>query len=111
MIAKTRIGYATFTAAWALGALLMLTAGSACDQVRRPRQNPNPVPAPNPTPNPTPAPAPVGAGPIGFASVNSLGQNGTTGGAGGPTVTARTPAEFIDFIARPGPMIVRVEGM
>jgi pectate lyase len=90
-------------AAWAAGGLLMLAVGGACDVPRNP--------PPPPPPNPTPAPAPSNAGLVGFAAVNSLGQNGTTGGAGGPTVTARTPQEFIDFIARPGPMIVRVEGM
>src|SRR5262245_50148076 len=90
-------------AAWAAAGLLMLAAGGACDFPR------NPPPPPPPNPNPTPAPANTGL--VGFAAVNSLGQNGTTGGAGGPTVTARTPQEFIDFIARPGPMTVRVEGM
>ncbi len=49
-------------------------------------------------------------GPIGFASVNALGQNGTTGGAGGPVVTVTTAAELIDYIARPGPYVVQVSG-
>jgi pectate lyase len=48
--------------------------------------------------------------PVGFATVNALGQNGTTGGAGGPTVTATTTAQFLDYIARPGPYVIRVSG-
>ncbi|GAA3817286.1 pectate lyase [Sphaerisporangium flaviroseum] len=47
---------------------------------------------------------------IGFATVNALGQNGTTGGAGGPTVTVTTTAQFLDHIARPGPYTIRVSG-
>ncbi|CAM4014861.1 polysaccharide lyase family 1 protein [Kibdelosporangium persicum] len=46
----------------------------------------------------------------GFASVNALGQNGTTGGAGGSTVTATTTAQFLDYIARPEPLVVQVRG-
>ncbi|HEX8628477.1 MAG TPA: family 16 glycoside hydrolase [Catenuloplanes sp.] len=49
--------------------------------------------------------------PVGFASVNALGQNGTTGGAGGPTVTADTAAELLAAIAHPGPLNIRVSGM
>jgi pectate lyase len=47
---------------------------------------------------------------VGFAAVNALGQNGTTGGASGPTVTARTASEFLQFIAQAGPLVIRVEG-
>jgi pectate lyase len=46
----------------------------------------------------------------GFAAVNALGQNGTTGGAGGPTVTVSTTEAFLDYIARPGPYVIRVQG-
>jgi pectate lyase/pectin methylesterase-like acyl-CoA thioesterase len=49
--------------------------------------------------------------PLGFAAVNALGQNGTTGGAGGQTVTVTTAAEFLAAIARPEPLIIRVVGM
>jgi pectate lyase len=48
--------------------------------------------------------------PIGFASVNALGQNGTTGGAGGPTVTVTTAAALIDHLSRPGPYTIQVQG-
>ncbi|GII81682.1 pectate trisaccharide-lyase [Sphaerisporangium rufum] len=36
--------------------------------------------------------------PVGFASVNALGLNGTTGGAGGRVVTPATADEFLDLI-------------
>ncbi|MBO4207058.1 pectate lyase family protein [Micromonospora echinofusca] len=50
------------------------------------------------------------AAPDGFASVTALGQAGTTGGAGGPTVTVTTAEQFIDYISRPGPYVVQVSG-
>ncbi|OLF16370.1 pectate lyase family protein [Actinophytocola xanthii] len=51
------------------------------------------------------------AGPAdGFASVDALGQNGTTGGAGGPGVTVTTTEAFLDHIARPGPYVIQVSG-
>ncbi|MGW4464259.1 pectate lyase family protein [Micromonospora sp. NPDC004704] len=68
------------------------------------------TPAPT-TPVPTGTPtAPVTGRADGFASVNALGQNGTTGGAGGPVVTASTTAQFLDYIARPGPYVIQVVG-
>ncbi|MFI6760767.1 polysaccharide lyase family 1 protein [Micromonospora sp. NPDC050417] len=48
--------------------------------------------------------------PIGFASVNALGFNGTTGGAGGPTVTVTTGAALEDYVGRAGPYVIRVSG-
>ena len=48
--------------------------------------------------------------PIGFAAVNASGQNGTTGGAGGPTVTVTNATDFIAAIAATGPRVVRVQG-
>lgn len=48
--------------------------------------------------------------PVGFASVNALGQNGTTGGAGGPTVTVSTANALIDLLARTGPYVIQVQG-
>ncbi|MGI5148877.1 pectate lyase family protein [Plantactinospora sp. CA-294935] len=54
---------------------------------------------------------PVPAGPAdGFASVNALGQDGTTGGAGGPVVTVNSTTAFLDYIARPGPYVIQVAG-
>ncbi|GIG86318.1 pectate lyase family protein [Plantactinospora endophytica] len=48
--------------------------------------------------------------PIGFASVNALGFNGTTGGAGGPTVTVTTGAALADYAGRAGPYVIRISG-
>lgn len=48
--------------------------------------------------------------PTGFAAVNALGQNGTTGGAGGPTVTATTTEQFLKYIDTSGPLVIRVQG-
>lgn len=46
----------------------------------------------------------------GFASVNAMGQNGTTGGAGGRTVTVTTRAELAEYAAKKEPYIIRVKG-
>ncbi|MEV0151051.1 MULTISPECIES: pectate lyase [unclassified Nonomuraea] len=65
----------------------------------------------------TTAPPAVAAAPAraaepanGFASVDALGRNGTTGGAGGPTLTVGTTQDFLDAIARPGPYVIQVRG-
>ena len=49
-------------------------------------------------------------GPVGFASVNAWGQNGTTGGSGGKTVTVSSASELIDYMSRPEPYIIQVSG-
>ncbi|MEU9833134.1 pectate lyase [Streptosporangium sp. NPDC048047] len=48
--------------------------------------------------------------PIGFATVDALGRNGTTGGAGGPVVTVTTAAALKDYAGRPGPYVILVSG-
>src|SRR5215472_10233141 len=48
--------------------------------------------------------------PIGFASVNAMGQNGTTGGEGGPTVTVSTASALQSAVNQSGPLIVQVSG-
>jgi pectate lyase len=48
---------------------------------------------------------------VGFASVNALGQNGTTGGSGGPVVEVDTAPEFLAAIAQSGPLVICVRGM
>jgi pectate lyase len=68
-------------------------------------------PTGGPTLPPTGPPLDPGAPPIGFASVNALGQNGTTGGAGGPTVTVGNATDFLTAISRSGPLNIRVNGM
>ncbi|MDA1359674.1 hypothetical protein O1R50_08570 [Glycomyces luteolus] len=55
--------------------------------------------------------APLQTGtPTGFASVNALGQNGTTGGVGGTTVTVDTTDELLEAIDTVGAMTILVEG-
>lgn len=67
---------------------------------------------PPPTdPPPTPGTCDTSGRPTGFASVNAWGQNGTTGGAGGPTVEVDTAAEFLAAIAQSGPLNICVRGM
>jgi pectate lyase len=68
-------------------------------------------PSPTPSRSTPPPPPPPSDSPVGFAAVNTLGQNGTTGGAGGPVVTVSTAAEFIDFATRTGPFVIRVNGV
>lgn len=48
--------------------------------------------------------------PTGFAAVNALGQNGTTGGVGGATVIATTTEQFLEYIDTVGPLVIRVQG-
>jgi len=50
--------------------------------------------------------------PIGWASYNDLGNNGTTGGAGGPTVTVSDEPNLVKYASNttPGPYIVQVQG-
>ncbi|WP_202919123.1 pectate lyase family protein [Saccharothrix deserti] len=60
---------------------------------------------------PQPGTCATSGSPIGFASVNAWGQNGTTGGAGGPTIEVDTAAEFLAAIAQAGPLNICVRGM
>ncbi|MFF3444101.1 polysaccharide lyase family 1 protein [Streptosporangium sp. NPDC002721] len=48
--------------------------------------------------------------PVGFASVNALGQNGTTGGAGGRTVTVTDADAFLEYIDSKETLVIRVAG-
>jgi pectate lyase len=66
---------------------------------------------PPPTDPPPTGTCDTSARPTGFASVNAWGQNGTTGGAGGPTVEVDTAAEFLGAIAQAGPVNICVRGM
>ncbi|WP_328653694.1 right-handed parallel beta-helix repeat-containing protein [Micromonospora sp. NBC_00330] len=69
------------------------------------------TPGPDPT-DPTVPPGDPGTNVAdGWASVDAWGQNGTTGGAGGPTVTVTTAAQFIAEAASAGPKIIQVSGL
>jgi len=48
--------------------------------------------------------------PTGFASVNAMGQNGTTGGAGGKIVTVTNQADLEKYAQMKEPYIIRVKG-
>jgi pectate lyase len=73
---------------------------------------PTPTASPSPTTSPSqpPPPPPPPGQPDGYASVNALGQNGTTGGAGGPTVTVTTGAELAQYAGANTPYIIMVSG-
>ncbi len=50
------------------------------------------------------------AAPVGFATVNALGQNGTTGGAGGQVVTVTTADRLSFYASRDTPYVIQVQG-
>ncbi|MEV0605235.1 pectate lyase [Polymorphospora rubra] len=72
---------------------------------------PPPTTPPPTTPPPTTPPPAAGDRPDGFASLNALGQNGTTGGAGGPVVTATNATDFLEYIDTIGPLVIQVQGV
>jgi pectate lyase len=69
-----------------------------------------PPTTPPPTTGPPPPPPPPGQA-DGFAGVNAMGQNGTSGGAGGSTVRVSTASAFLSAVAQPGRLIIEVSGM
>lgn len=106
----TQVGTATdgqFAAGRA--GLATFNASASFDDVQVETQGSTPTPTPT-TPTPT-GPTDPPAGLIGYATLNALGQNSTTGGAGGPTVTVTTASALISEISAAGPRIVRVQGM
>ncbi|MFC7246309.1 family 16 glycoside hydrolase [Catellatospora aurea] len=73
--------------------------------------SPSPSSSPSPSPSPSTSPGPVPPNQAdGFASVHALGQNGTYGGVGGPTVVVDTTAELLAAIDTIGPMVIQVQG-
>jgi pectate lyase len=48
--------------------------------------------------------------PIGWASVNALGQNGTTGGGSGPVTTVTTCSALKSAVSQSGAAVVKVSG-
>ncbi len=46
----------------------------------------------------------------GFASVDALGLNGTTGGVGGHVVTVTNTGEFVNYIGKTGAYVVQIDG-
>ncbi|WP_326562236.1 pectate lyase family protein [Micromonospora sp. NBC_01796] len=103
--ATGRIGVATFNASANFDNVVVSSGGS--DPTPTPT---NPTPTPT-TPTPTPPGNPGSNVADGWASVDAWGQNGTTGGAGGPTVTVTTASQFITEAASTGPKIIQVSGL
>ncbi|WP_117208224.1 family 16 glycoside hydrolase [Allorhizocola rhizosphaerae] len=64
---------------------------------------PSPTATSSPTPTGSPIPEPPAGQPDGFAI-------GTTGGAGGPTVTVTNAAQLADYAGRAGPYNIMVSG-
>jgi pectate lyase len=58
----------------------------------------------------TAGPAAADTAPTGFASLNTLGQNGTVGGAGGRTVTVSTTDQLLDAIDSLERLVIQVQG-
>jgi pectate lyase len=84
--------------------LLASYASASFDDVVVDTAAPGPGPTtPPPTSPPPPGTCRVTGSPIGFAQ-------GTTGGAGGPTVAVDTAAELLGAIATPGPLTICVSG-
>ncbi|KUL31700.1 pectate lyase family protein [Actinoplanes awajinensis] len=94
--------------------LVAAYASASYDDVTVDTGVPTPTPSSSTPPKSTPPPAPgscaVTGSPAGFATVNAWGQNGTTGGAGGPVVDVGTAAELLAAIARVGPLTICVTG-
>ncbi len=70
----------------------------------------SPTGSPSVSPTSSPPPQPPAGQADGYASVNALGYNGTTGGAGGQTVTVTTAAQLADYAGRAEPYIIMVSG-
>jgi pectate lyase len=98
-----QIGVATFNASASFDNVVVETVGSGTPS------SPSTQPSSSSSSSPPVDPGPNVAD--GWASVNAWGQNGTTGGAGGPTVTVTSAAQFLSEIAAAGPRVIRVNGM
>jgi pectate lyase len=113
--ARGQIGLATFFASASFDDVLVdsSTVPPTSTTTRPPTTSPTRPPTTTTTTRPPTTTTPPNPGPNvadGWASVNDLGQNGTTGGAGGPTVNVNTASAFLAAIAQPGPAIIRVNG-
>ncbi len=91
-------------------AMVALLAGAACSSAPTGFPAPADGSAGMEGENPPPPPPPDDASPTGWASVDALGQNGTTGGDGGDLVEVSTTAELLSAIAGTAPRVVRVNG-
>ncbi len=107
-LASGRAGLITSYASAAFDDVVVSDAPGTPPTSQPPTSQPPSSPPPS---SPPPGTCNTSGAPTGFASVNAWGQNGTTGGAGGPTVEVDTAAELISAIAQSGPLNVCVRGM
>ena len=91
--------------------LLATSASASFDDVTADLVAVTPPSSQPPTSEPPPVDCSTPPRIIGFASVNAWGQNGTTGGCGGPVVTVSDASSFLAAIARPGSLIIQVNGV
>lgn len=105
--AAGRAGLATFNASAVFDDVLVTDSAPTPPTSAPPTSGP---PTAGPPSSPPPATCSDRPAIVGFATVNALGFNGTTGGCGGPTVTVTTAAELADYGGRAGPYIIRVSG-
>ena len=96
-----RVGVATFNASAEFDDVTVASAAGPGPTSASPTPS---TPGPT-TPPPTTPPPPTG-GPVGWATQNG----GTTGGAGGPTVTVTDGQALADALEEDGPLIIRVQG-
>ena len=104
--AAGRAGLATYYASASFDDVLVETVSGVPPTSRR-----RPPPPTSPTSPPPAGTCRVVGQPTGFAAVNAWGQNGTTGGAGGPTVEVDTASELLAAIGQTGPLTICVRGM
>jgi pectate lyase len=106
-----QIGVATFNASASFDDVIVSTdTGPTPTPSASASATPSASPSPSISPTPSTSPPPPTGNADGFAGVNALGQNGTTGGVGGPTVVVDTTAELLAAIDTIGPMIIHVQG-
>jgi pectate lyase len=91
-----------------VGFIAKYAAASFDDVVVTDTAGPGPTPtatssSPGPSPSTSPTPQPPAGQADGFAT-------GTTGGAGGPTVTATTGAQLQTYVGQAGPLVIMVQG-
>ena len=108
--AAGRAGLATYYASASFDDVLVETVSGV------PPSSPPPTSPTSPPPTLPTSPPPAGTCRLvgqatGFAALNVWGQNGTTGGAGGPTVEVDTASELIAAVGQTGPLTVCVRGM
>ncbi|RKR85984.1 pectate lyase [Micromonospora pisi] len=113
--AAGRIGLQTQYASASFDDVLVTTGGTAPPTTTPPTPTRTATPTPTSTATATPTPPPTGGpgnatGLVGFATLSGYGRTGTSGGAGGATVTASTYAQLAAAVADDVPRIVRVSG-